>query len=38
MDGYLVTADVNGDKVADFSLQIYGAPALDKIYSWDFIL
>jgi Ca2+-binding RTX toxin-like protein len=38
VDGYLVQADVNGDKVADFALQIYGAPILDTVKASDFIL
>jgi Ca2+-binding RTX toxin-like protein len=36
--GYLVSGDVNGDGVADFSLQIYAAPGFGTIHSWDFIL
>jgi hypothetical protein len=35
---YTVWGDVNGDSVADFAINIYGAPALDAIYAWDFIL
>jgi Ca2+-binding RTX toxin-like protein len=35
---FLITGDVNGDAVADFSLQIYGAPGMTQVYSWDFIL
>ena len=38
VDGYLVTADVNGDRIVDFSLQIYGAPSLDKLYASDFFV
>lgn len=38
VDRYLVRGDVNGDKVADFSVQIYGSPALDKVYAWDFVV
>jgi Ca2+-binding RTX toxin-like protein len=38
IDHYLVRADVNGDKRADFSIQIQGAPELNKLYSWDFVL
>ncbi len=35
---YLVTADLNGDKVADFSLRIVLGKTTDKITSADFIL
>jgi Ca2+-binding RTX toxin-like protein len=36
--GYLVSGDVNGDAVADFSIQIYAAPTFGTIHAWDFIL
>ena len=36
--GFLITADTNGDKASDFSLQIYAAPAFGTVESWDFIL
>jgi Ca2+-binding RTX toxin-like protein len=36
--GWLVTGDVNGDGVADFSLQIYASTAFGHPYAWDFIL
>jgi Ca2+-binding RTX toxin-like protein len=43
---YTVFGDVNGDRVADFSLQIYTSPTADRtgqpqswnLASWDFIL
>lgn len=46
MKGHLVQGDVNGDSVADFSLQIYTAPtnnlsggsAAWNLAAWDFIL
>ena len=36
--GFYITADVSGDATADFSLQIYGAPGVTQLYSWDFLL
>ncbi|WP_210497165.1 calcium-binding protein [Microvirga antarctica] len=36
--GFLIYADVDGDKNPDFSLQVYGAPTFDKLHAWDFIL
>jgi hypothetical protein len=36
--GWLVTGDLNGDGVADFSLQIYASTAFGHPYAWDFIL
>jgi Ca2+-binding RTX toxin-like protein len=37
-NSWLVTADVNGDAVADFSLNLYSAPGFGQLQSWDFIL
>ncbi|MBZ6076295.1 calcium-binding protein [Microvirga puerhi] len=36
--GYLVYADVNGDKNPDFSIQVYGTSNFDKLFAWDFVL
>jgi Ca2+-binding RTX toxin-like protein len=36
--GYLVTGDLNGDRVADFSVQLYAAPTFGTLHAWDFIL
>jgi hypothetical protein len=35
---FLVQADVDGDGVADFSLQIYGAPGYTEVQAGDFVL
>jgi Ca2+-binding RTX toxin-like protein len=37
-NAYLVTADVNGDAVADFSLNLYTAPGFGALQGFDFIL
>jgi hypothetical protein len=35
---FLVTADVNGDAVADFSINVYTSNGFGTLQSWDFIL
>jgi Ca2+-binding RTX toxin-like protein len=37
-NSFLITADVNGDAVADFSLNLYTAPGFGALQAWDFIL
>jgi Ca2+-binding RTX toxin-like protein len=37
-NSWFVSADVNGDGSAEFSLNIYSAPGFGQLQSWDFIL
>jgi Ca2+-binding RTX toxin-like protein len=37
-NAWYVSGDVNGDAVADFSLNVYSAPGFGQLQSWDFIL
>src|SRR5262249_51689096 len=36
-NSFLVLADVNGDHVADFSLNVYTSPGFGTFHNWDFI-
>ena len=37
-NSFLILADVNGDHNADFTLNVYTAPAFGTFHNWDFIL
>jgi hypothetical protein len=37
-NSWYISGDVNGDAVADFSLNVYSAPGFGQLHSWDFIL
>ena len=37
-NSFVVTADVNGDAVADFALEVHTANGFGTMHGWDFIL